>query len=142
MTRFLPIALLLLAGCAAQLPPLPEDAVAKRFELLPDKAVIYLARPVVDQRWTAPVALDDQMIGSTYQGTYMRIEVPAGTHQLRGIAGDNGSIKFTTKPGALYFVQHTAYGTLSFVSSNFQLVDSSSGRSLVMGGQLTALITQ
>jgi hypothetical protein len=44
MTRFLLIALLLLAGCVAPLPPMPEDAVAKRFEPLPDKAVIYLAR--------------------------------------------------------------------------------------------------
>ena len=32
MTRFLLISLLLLAGCAAQLPPMPEDAAAKRFE--------------------------------------------------------------------------------------------------------------
>lgn len=142
MTRFLLIALLLLAGCVAPLPPMPEDAVAKRFEPLPDKAVIYLVRPGVDPSWVAPVVLDDQMIGSTYRGNYMRIEVPAGAHLLRGMAGDSGSIKLTTKPGELYFVQHNAYGYRSFVYSSFSLINSRDGRSLVMGGQISALITQ
>jgi hypothetical protein len=49
MTRFLLIPLLLLVGCAAQLPPMPEDATAKRFEPLPDKGVIYLVRPRTDR---------------------------------------------------------------------------------------------
>ena len=73
MARILLIgAILLFAGCG-QLPPMPEDAVAKRFEPLPDRAVIYLARHRFDRDFIAPVMLDDQMIGSTYRGTYMRI---------------------------------------------------------------------
>ena len=38
---------LLLGGCA-QLPPTPEDIQAKRFEVPPDKSVIYVVRPPVD----------------------------------------------------------------------------------------------
>ena len=140
MTRFLlTMAILLISGCA-QLPPMAEDAVAKRFEPLPDRAVIYLARHRLDHDFIAPVSLDDQMIGSTYRGTYMRIEVPAGTHRIEGFAADSGRIKFDTKAGQIYFVQHTAFGFRSFDSSRFELVDAAYGRSLVLNGQMTALI--
>ncbi|MBS1217050.1 MAG: hypothetical protein H6R21_183 [Proteobacteria bacterium] len=143
MTRFLLIALLLLAGCAAQLPPMPEDAAAKRFEPLPDKGVIYLVRPRADQDYVAPVMLDDQMIGSTYRGTYMRIEVSAGLHRLHGMASDNGSVKLDIKQGDIYFIQHNAYGYRgSFINSTYQVVNASHGRSLVMGGQMSGLITR
>lgn len=141
MNRFLMIAVLLTAGCA-QLPPPPEDATAKRFDALPGKAVIYLARPALDPAFVAPVVLNDQPIGSTYHGTFMRIEVPAGKHVLRGMAGDTASIKLDTQPGQLYFVQHTTYGYRSFVSSGFSQVDARYGRALVMNGQITALISQ
>lgn len=139
MTRFLLLAMLLITGCA-QLPPPPEDAIAKRFEPLPDRAVIYLARHALEPSFVAPVMLDDQMIGSTYRGTYMRIEVPAGTHVIRGMAGDSGSIKITVAAGQIYYLQHHAYGHRSFVSSSFNPVNPDQGRSLVMEGQLTALI--
>ncbi len=39
MYRYLLIALLLLTGCT-QLPPPPGNAAAKRFEAVPDRAVI------------------------------------------------------------------------------------------------------
>jgi hypothetical protein len=139
MNRFLLLAMLLITGCA-QLPPPPEDAVAKRFENMPDRAVIYLARHALEPSYIAPVMLDDQMIGSTYRGTYMRIEIPAGTHVLRGLAGDSGGIRMSVEAGKIYYVQHRAYGYRTFVSSSFDPVGPEHGRSLVMGGQLTALI--
>lgn len=145
MTKPLLIALLVLtfAGCAQyQLPPPPEDAAAKRFEIVPGKSVIYLARHVMEPRYVATVVLDDHMIGSTYSGTYMRIELPAGTHILHGMAGDSGSITLKTEPGKLYFVEHRAYGYRDFTHSSYLQVDPERGRSLVMGGKITALITQ
>ena len=143
MTRLLLVSCLSLffSGCA-QLPPPPEDAAAKRFEAIPGKSVIYLARHALEPSFVAPVALEDNMIGSTYRGTYMRIEVPAGKHRLRGMAGDSGSINLVTEPGKVYFVQHSAHGYRSFVSSSFDQVDANYGKSLVLGGQITALITQ
>jgi len=141
MNRFLLLAILLITGCAQyQLPPPPEDAAAKRFEALPDRAVIYLARHALEPSYIAPVVLGDQMIGSTYRGTYMRIEVPAGTHVLRGMAGDSGDIKMTVAAGQIYYLQHRAYGYRTFVSSSFSPVTPELGRSLVMGGQIASLV--
>jgi len=142
MTRFLLIPLLLLAGCVAQLPPMPEDAMAKRFEPLPDKGVIYLVRPSTDQDYVATVLLNDRMIGSTFRGGYLRIEVPPGLHRLRGMASDNGSVTLNIKQGEIYFIQHNAFGHRgSFISSSYQVVDASRGRSLVLAGQMSSLIS-
>lgn len=110
--------------------------------MVPGKSVIYLARHVMEPRYVATVVLDDQMIGSTYRGTYMRIELPAGTHIFHGMAGDSGSITLQTEPGKLYFVEHRAYGYRDFTHSSYLQVGPERGRSLVMGGQITALITQ
>jgi len=143
MTRTLIVAALLamFAGCA-QLPPPPEDAAAKRFEPVKDKAVVYLARSALDPRFVAPVALNDDMIGSTYHGTYMRLELPPGKYRLRGMGGDSGSIALATEAGKIYYVQHTAHGYRHFVSATFDQVIPDYGRSLVMAGQITALITR
>ena len=40
--------LLLIAGCASQLPPPPGNSQAKRFESIADKSVIYVVRQRVD----------------------------------------------------------------------------------------------
>lgn len=145
MTRNLLIAFLvvLFAGCAQyQLPPPPEDAAAKRFEAVSDKSVIYLVRHPMEPNYVASVVLDDHAIGSTYRATYMRIELPAGTHILRGMAGDSGSITLKTEPGKLYFVEHRAYGYRDFTHSSYVQVTPDRGRSMVLGGQITALISQ
>lgn len=145
MTKSLLIALFVLtfAGCAQyQLPPPPEDAVAKRFEAIPDKSVIYLVRNPMEPRYVAPVVLDDRGIGSTYRGTYMRIELPAGPHILRGMAGDSGSITLKTEPGKLYFVEHRTYGYRDFTHSGYLMATPEHGKSMVLGGQITALISQ
>ena len=141
MPRYLLLTvLLLIAGCA-QLPPPPEDAAAKRFEALPDRAVIYLARPAPDPTFIVPVMLNDRMIGSTYHGTFLRIEVPAGRHVLRGMAGDSGTITVDAAAGRIYYVEHRAYGYRTFTDSSFHAVDPRRGQALVRNGQIAALIS-
>jgi len=46
MRRLLVVAVML-AGCV-QLPPTPQDIQAKKFEGVPDKAVIYIVRDLPD----------------------------------------------------------------------------------------------
>lgn len=137
MNRFLLIATLMLAGCA-QLPPLPGDAAAKRFEPVPDRAVIYLVRHTLDRNFVAPILLDDEMMGSTYRGTYMRLVVPGGMHRIAGVAGDSGLIRIQATPGQIYFINQTTWGYDALSSSKFELVDSQFGRSVVLSGTMTA----
>jgi hypothetical protein len=135
MNRILPIVLMLLAGCV-QLPPLPGDAQAKRFESIPDRAVIYVARHVHDKDFVAPLLLDDEWLGPTYRGTYLRIVVPAGEHRLARYAGDHGVIRFVTESGKLYFIDQTTWGFRSLDRSTFELADPQYGRTLVLNGTM------
>ncbi len=128
---------LLLAGCA-QLPPTPQDIQAKKFESVPDRAVIYLVRGDPDfNRVPATVWLGETgMMITTYPGTYYRWEVGPGRHQIAGFAVDNGSITLQVEAGKIYFVQHSTRPWISYAMSYFQVVPESQGRSLVMRGEL------
>lgn len=143
MNRPLLIAIFALAvtGCA-QLPPPAEDASAKRFEPVSGKAVVYLARPPFDHSYIAPVVLGDEPIGATYNRTYLRLELPPGRHELRGMAGDSGSIRLDVRAGEIYYVQHNTYGYRSFVGSTYSLVEPAWGQSIVRSGQIAGLVSR
>ncbi len=144
MWQRLSIAGLLLAlSACAPLPPLPGDAAAKRFEPVPDRAVIYLVRHPFEPNFVAPVLLDDQMVGSTYSGTYIRMVVPGGTHRIAGFAADSGLIILQAQPGQVYFISHRAFGRdRSLTGSSFQLVDPQFGSSMVLGGTMVSEVVQ
>lgn len=137
MNRFLPIVLLILAGCA-QLPPLPGDAAAKRFEPVTDRAVIYVTRSALERDFVAPIMLNDEMMGATYRGTYMRFVVPAGKYRIAGFAGDSGRIDVQAQPGQIYFINQTTHGYSSLTGSQFQLVNAQYGQSVVLSGTMTS----
>src|SRR5262245_66169964 len=98
-------AVLALGGCAG-LAPDAQDVEAKRFEPLPDKAVIYLVRgePLYSDR-PVPVWLGNMMMITTYPDTYYRWEVPPGTHRISGHDTDFGTITVAAEPGRVYFVE-------------------------------------
>jgi hypothetical protein len=125
------IFVVLLAGCVAQ-PPSPQDLQAKRFETIPDKAVVYLYRDrpdFVDN--PAGLVLDGQSLGSTYPGTYYRLELAPGRHRIAGFAGDAGVVVFDTQPAKLYFVRHIVSRLLQFDQSFFHFVSEAQGRNSV-----------
>ncbi len=140
MRHTLSIAGLLLAlSACAPLPPPPGDAAAKRFEAVPDRAVIYIVRHPLEPEFVAPVMFDDNPIGSTYRGTYIRVVVPGGMHRIAGVGIDSGSINLQVQPGQIYFISQRTFGRdRSLTGSMFQPVDAESGRSMVLGGTLTS----
>jgi hypothetical protein len=103
-------ALLLLAGCA-QLPPNPADLQAKRFEPVPDKAVIYVVRQPMDSREPGGLMLENGEQVTTLRGTYWRWEVAPGRHRIMNFGPGHASVELDTEPGRIYFVRHTVIGT-------------------------------
>jgi hypothetical protein len=129
--------LVTLSGCV-QSPPLAGDADARRFEAVPERAVIYVARQRLDLEFVAPVMLDGQMLGATYRGTYIRVVVPGGMHSIAGYAGDGGLIRLQAEAGRVYFITQVTYGWSSLAGSRFKLVDAEFGRSVVLGGTMVS----
>jgi len=127
------IPLLLVAGCA-QLPPPPGDAEAKRFESVPGKSVIYVARQLVASDAGSTLLLDERTSITTFRGTYYRWEVEAGTHRITGFGAGGENVTLNTAPGKIYFLQHTVMTHLSNSSpilSTLREVDDQTGRNLV-----------
>ena len=126
----------LLAGCA-QLPPGPEDTQAKRFESVPGKSVIYVARQRVDCDLPQTLTLDERSTITTYKGTYYRWEVEPGTHRVENFASMTGSVTLNTAPGQLYFIQHTVLADRQdgvVIMSALKQVSDEAGRNLVSNG--------
>ena len=79
---------LALTACVTR-EPSPQEIRSKRFETLPDKAVVYLYRDRIDfVDNPASFTLDGAHQGATYRGTYFRLELAPGRHQLAGFAQD------------------------------------------------------
>jgi len=123
--------ILTLAGCQ-QLPLTPEDIQARKFEALPDKAVIYLFRDDPDFSDTeARVDFGNNLNLRTYAGTYFRWEVPPGMHQIMSFGGDTGQIRVQAERGKVYFVQQRVAGMRFSPESTFELISESQARSIV-----------
>lgn len=122
-----------LAACS-QLPPSPQDLQAKRFEPVPDKAVVYVFRQEPDfTRDGAPVTVDGLMQGTTYPGTYLRLELAPGSHRIAGFASDAGMIDLHLAAGEIRFVQQSVMrGFIGPARSQFRLVDPYHGRQAVL----------
>ena len=136
MFRLLLVAFVL-AGCAP-LPPSPADLEAKRFEPVPGKAVIYVVRSDPDiSREVSTLMLDDNMMGSTYPGTYFRWVVEPGRHQIRGYAGDAGTFTIDAAPDRMYFIQQSVSKLFTgFAQSFFRPIPEPHGRAVVLRGEL------
>lgn len=131
-------AFLLPVAACAPLPPSPQDLQAKRFETLPDKAVVYLFRDDPDlSSEPTPVMVDDAMRGTTYPGTYFRLELAPGRHRIAGFAGDSGVIEIDVSAGRIHFLQQSVTRPFRFPAhSHFRFVNENYGREAVLRGEL------
>jgi hypothetical protein len=136
-TRAIRLLLILALTACAPLPPSPQDIEAKRFEPVAGKAVIYVVRSDPDfAPDTAGLTLDDQMIGSTYPGTYLRLVVEPGRHRIRGFAGDSGMIVVDVAPGGVFFIRQSVSRWFGFAQSALQPIPEPYGREMVLRTRL------
>ncbi len=136
MWRGIAILALSMAGCA-QLPPTARDVQSKKFESVADKVVIYIARPRVDSPTDGPIAIGNDAVITTYQGTYYRWEAAPGTHRIQGYGPFSASLTLQTEAGKIYYVQHSVVGSTreGTKSMHLQQVDELRGRKLVSDAQ-------
>jgi hypothetical protein len=131
-------AALLLAGCA-QLPPTPEDIQAKRFQTIPDKAVIYIVRAPLDSTESSELYLHGMRQISMHRGTYYRWEVPPGTYRITGMGAGAASATVTGAPGRIYFLKYTVIGDPTdggVQVAALQAISERTGRDLVSTAEL------
>ena len=128
--------LVLLAGCV-QLPPTPQDIQGKKFETVPDKAVIYIVRPRVDSYAMGPLVIGDRGTITTHQGTYYRWEAAPGTHRIQASGPWMASVTVNAEAGKIYFVEQTVQGSQRYgtIGMFLQQVDEMRGRKLVTDAQ-------
>jgi hypothetical protein len=99
-----------LAGCAKSggtTPPaeLPGETVARQFDPVPDKSVIYLVRDRGDVwQFGVKVQLDGKPMGETQPMTYFRWEVAPGEHVIVSETTPPAVLELSTEPGGLYYV--------------------------------------
>jgi hypothetical protein len=131
------LSLLWLAACTP-LPQSPQDIEAKQFRAVPDKAVVYLFRDAPDfADDAATVLVNDSVQGTTFPGTYLRIELGAGKHRVSGFAFDSGIIEFEARPGSIYFLQQSVARSFSRThNSRFRFVGERYGREAVLRAEL------
>lgn len=107
--RFLPSLVLLLAGCAAQVPLMStsENKLAKVEAVPTDKAVIYVFRESTfcAQKAHFSVAVNGRIVGWNANNTYYKLILPPGFHELE----------------AFGLVEQVTGGTIIFSSSNLAL---------------------
>lgn len=100
---------MLLAGCV-QLPPSPADIQAKRFEVAPDKAAIYVVRTPMDSHEPASLSLDYSSQITTNEGTYWRWDVTPGPHRVASYGWGTAEVNLNAEAGKIYFIRHTVMG--------------------------------
>jgi len=138
MRRGIVILALWTAGCT-QLPQTAEDTQSKKFEPVPGRAVIYIARSRVDSPNDGTILIGNNGMITTHQGTYYRWEAAPGALRIRGYGPFNASVTVQAEAGKIYFVLHTVVGDPDdggISSMRLQQVDERYGRQLVSAAQL------
>jgi hypothetical protein len=122
---------LIVAACA-QIPPTPQEIEAKKFETVPDRAVVYIVQGAMSPTLAVGLALDENTEITTWTGTFFRWVVAPGTHRIENTAPLNSSIKLQLEAGKIYFVEQWVTGWRgSVTNSRLHKLDDKTGRQMV-----------
>ncbi len=137
MTKLFSIAFLAASlsftGCASIPKADPtQDSQAKQFQSEKDKSVIYVYRnEYMGALVKMDIGVNDQLIGATNGGSYMRIVVPPGKQRLSSHAENTDFVELTTSPDRIYYVwQEVKMGVL-YARTKLNIVDEATGRTAV-----------
>ena len=123
----------LMVGCASVPMASPkEDAVAKTFQPVADKAKIYIYRPnaFVAAGLTTFLLIDGKPLGQTGPGTYHMVEVIPGSHTIETFTDASSPRMFNlnTQAGKIYYVWQNVGLT---GDSRLQVVNEDEGKEAV-----------
>ena len=103
---------------------------------VPGGSVIYVYRnESLGAALSMPVTLNGKLAGTTGARSYLRLEVPAGTHNLAS-QGDGSKLTVTTEPGKVYYVWQEVKMGLVSGGSKLQIVPEDVGKKGVMESAL------
>ncbi|MBD0705828.1 DUF2846 domain-containing protein [Pseudomonas sp. PSB1] len=128
----------LTTGCASvKMADDTQDAQAKTFQTVPDKANIYLYRnESMGAGVKMPVTLNGKAVGQTVAKSYLMLSVPTGQQTLVSSAENDSELKLSTEAGKNYFVwQEVKVGFIK-ARNNLQVVDEKTGRAGVAESKL------
>ena len=121
----------ILAGCA-QIPPSPQEIEAKKFESVPDQAVVYIVQGASGPTLAVGLELDDSTQITTWTGTFYRWVTNPGTHRIANTAPLNASITLELEAERIYFVEQWVTGWRgSVTNSRLYKLDDRAGRQMV-----------
>ena len=126
-------ALLVLCACASvPMASAERDLAAKKFEVPPDEAHLYVYR---DETFGAaiklPVLVDGRHVGDTAPHTFLLVPVVAGPHVVVSKSEVDSELRFTAANGKAYFVwQEVKFGVFA-ARSELHLMKGKQGRAAV-----------
>ena len=126
-------ALLVLCACASvPMASAERDLAAKKFEVPPDEAHLYVYR---DETFGAaiklPVLVDGRHVGDTAPYTFLLVPVIAGPHVVVSKSEVDSELRFTAENGKAYFVwQEVKFGVFA-ARSELHIMKGKQGRAAV-----------
>ena len=127
-----------LAGCIS-LPKESEerDQIAKKFEIRPDRAKIYIYRnKFVGGLFNYPIWVNDRLVGSVSSSTYQMLSVKEGKFNFRVAYGNEPQKAISIKGNNLYFVLVDTNIGLFSPHLSIEQQDSENGKEAVRSREL------
>ncbi len=138
--RKIAMLLFMLLGACGSVPmaPAADDAAGKSFSPPPAGAsALYVYRDdTVGGLRTVDISAGQRMLGSLAWHTWLRVDLPPGTYDVRCKFEDTTSLPVTLAPGEIRYL--TIYFT--FRKCNLRETDANASRPAIMAGQRAAEI--
>ena len=124
-----------LVSCASvQYASAPQDALAKSFRPINDKALVYVFRKGYwGYTQTVPVMVDSRFVGATGAASYLVVKVSPGDHLISATTPESFSgVDIKAEPGKLYFIHMNVYTGFTCMRAAMEKVGEREGKEAVL----------